>query len=80
MIGLVGLALHLVLGLFIFFSTLIAPIWAVGLLSAVWMVALYFGWRTWRARPWVAIVVPLGVFALWMLTLLLGDAFLGWTA
>ena len=80
MIGLVGFALHVVVGVFIFFSTLVAPPWAVAALLVVWLVALYVGGRRWQARPWMAIVLPLGMFVVWMLVLWLGDVFLGWTA
>lgn len=79
-VGLVAATLmHLVVGVFVFSSGLIAPGWAVLLLSLMWVGAAWLVWR-WRKRPLLAMLVPIGTAAVWWVTMLLGDALLGWTA
>jgi hypothetical protein len=78
--GLVGLALHLVAGFFMLVSGLVAPPWAVVMMLFVWSVLLGVGLRIWRFKSWVTIGFPVIAFAVWIATIALGGALLGWTA
>lgn len=61
-------------------SGLLAPLWAILALGAVWLTACLPLARGLRQRaPWVPLV-PLAVLALWVATMTLGDTLLGWTA
>ena len=78
--ALIGLAMMLVAGFFIFFSTLIAPLWAVFLLWLVWLSASLWAWRAWRRSMFAPLIAGVGVSFVWIVAINLGDAFLGWTA
>ncbi len=75
-----GLGLHLVMGVLIGATTLIAPGWAVAVLGALWLALLAVGLRAWRSRRWVAVAVPLAMAAGWGSLVLFGSARLGWGA
>ncbi|MGH8946072.1 MAG: hypothetical protein ACRDVL_07985 [Acidimicrobiia bacterium] len=76
----VGLAFHLVAGFFYLGAGLLAPLYAVAALLAVWVVLLALAIWQWRRRPWWVLVTPFVAGAIWFGVLTLGDIFLGWTA
>ena len=78
--ALVGLGLHLVAGFFMLISGLVAPPWAVLLMLVVWGILLVVGLQRWRSSPWVTIGFPVLAFVIWIGTVTLGEALLGWRA
>lgn len=80
MIGLVfGSILHVVVGVFVFSTGLIAPWWAAVVMVAVWFVGASLLW-SWRRSPGRALAVPVVMAAIWWATMTAGDTWLGWTA
>lgn len=75
-----AIALHAVAGWLVSVSGLLAPLWAIVLLAAVWLGACVPLVRAVRARARWAPLVPLAFFALWFATMTAGDLALGWTA
>jgi hypothetical protein len=76
-IGLFGMA---AIGLLYFFSTLLAPTWAVVVLCALWLGMAVLCVRWFSSRPLVVLAMPVIAYAIWFVALTLGDEFLGWTA
>lgn len=74
-----GALMHLIVGVFVFSSGLIAPAWAVASLALLWLVAAVALWQL-RRRPIVALLVPLVTAGLWWAAVTAGDAWLGWGA
>ena len=76
-VGLAGLAplLFLVLA-----SVLVAPTGAVVALTVVWLLIFALALRWFVPHPWRVAMLPLVMLLVWLTTLSLGDAFLGWTA
>lgn len=74
-----ALALHLVVLSFYVLSGLLAPPYAVVLLLCLWLLLLWWLFRL-RHERWKAMTVPAVAVAVWFTVLMLGDAFLGWTA
>lgn len=74
-----GALMHLIVGVFVFLSGLIAPAWAVAGLVLLWLVAAIALWRV-RRRPIVALLVPLVTAGLWWAAVTAGDVWLGWSA
>lgn len=80
LIGLVfGSLLHVVVGVFVFSSGLVAPPWATVVLIGLWFVAASLLW-TWRRSPVRALLVPVGMAVVWWAAVTAGDIWLGWTA
>jgi hypothetical protein len=78
----VGIALHLLAGVFPFaVSGLIAPLWGVVVLYAMWLamlgVAVQLA-RTGRLR--LVLAVPFAAVVAWFAVMSFGGAVLGWTA
>jgi hypothetical protein len=72
--------LHLVMGVFVLSSGLLAPWWAVLLLVAVWA-SLWIPIRRWRhAHPFRTMLVPFAMAVIWWAVITAGDVWLGWTA
>lgn len=74
-----GSLMHVVVGVFVLLSGLVAPAWAAAILSILWVAAAWLLWR-WRATPIRALLVPVGMAAIWWATVTAGDVWLGWTA
>ncbi len=76
-VGLAGLAplLFLVLA-----SVLMAPTGAVVALTVVWLLLFGLALRWFVPHPWRVAALPLVMLVVWLGTLSLGDAVLGWTA
>lgn len=72
-------SLHLAAGFFYLSSGLVAPLWAVALLLAIWVALAVVLFRMRTAGP-KTLLVPLSAAAIWFLTLWLGQTFLNWTA
>ena len=82
-LGVVALAAVLQLVVLVPFtvaSGLLAPLWAVLLLYALWLVAALAFVRLARRRPLMTPVVPAVNAALLWLVITIGEAWLGWTA
>jgi hypothetical protein len=78
--ALIGLALHLVMGVFVVASGLVAPPWGVAVLVAVWLAAAAWAGIRWRRSMFAPLTAAVGTAAFWILFVGAGDAFLGWTA
>jgi hypothetical protein len=78
--GVTASLLHLVVGVFVLSSGLLAPGWAVVLLAAVWAALWLAIWRWRRTSPIRTMLVPFGMAALWWVTISAGERWLGWTA
>ncbi|MDT0215441.1 hypothetical protein Q9R29_16235 [Rothia sp. ARF10] len=76
-LGVLGL-----LGLLPFYlaSGLAAPLWAIALLLAFWLVLLVAAIRWFTRRPWWVLAMPFVAAAVWWLTMTLGESLLGWQA
>ena len=78
--ALIGAALMVFIGVFVFASTLIAPIWAVAVMGVVWLAGVVWSWLRWRRSMFAPLLAAVGVGGLWIVVVNLGDALLGWTA
>jgi hypothetical protein len=76
----VGLVGHLVMLVWFAASGLVAPLWAVGGLLAVWAVLLLIGLRLRRRRPALMLLIPVVDIGVWVAVINAGERFLGWTA
>ncbi len=70
----------LVLAPFFFAAGLMAPLWAVILLSAIWVVLFVLGCLWFRRRPLWTLPLPVVAVLVWLGGLTAGEALLGWTA
>lgn len=61
-------------------SGLLAPLWAVVALYAIWAVAAVGLVLLARTRPFTTLLVPIANINLWWLLMTIGERFLGWTA
>ncbi|HEX2180335.1 MAG TPA: hypothetical protein VHL54_12610 [Actinomycetota bacterium] len=75
----VALGLHLVAGMFILTSGLVAPFPAVALLLLIWAGLGVVGLRN-RHRPVVALMMPVAAAAAWFVVVQGGSMLFGWTA
>jgi hypothetical protein len=72
--------LHLVVGVFVLGSGLIAPAWAAVLLTVVWVALWVPIWRWRRLHPFRVMLLPFVMAAIWWATISAGERWLGWTA
>ncbi len=77
--ALVGAALLLVMGVFVFASGLVAPLWAVGLLVAFWGFAVMSSLRTWRRKMLSPVMWGVAVGLAWVGLISIGGAVLDWS-
>lgn len=75
-----GIAAYLVLGVVVLSSGLVAPLWAVIVYVVLWIAGAVVAVRSARRLPWLPLVLAVGGFGFWLLTLALGEGLLGWTA
>jgi hypothetical protein len=61
-------------------SGLLAPLWAIVVLYAIWAGATAGLVLLARTRPFATLLVPIANMALWWLVMTIGERFLGWTA
>lgn len=75
-----AVAFHGVVGVIPYLpSGLVAPLWGVVLLWALWLAGAVLIWRL-RPTPRLAIWVPLAAIVVWVAVVTFGDLVLGWTA
>lgn len=74
-----GGLMHVVVGVFVLSSGLVAPAWAAAVLSILWVTAAWLLWR-WRHAPVRVLFVPVVMAAFWWAAITAGDAWLGWSA
>lgn len=67
-------------GIFYAAAGLVAPLWAVLLLWALWLVLLWVLVRLWRTQPLMALLVPPLALGLFFVVISAGERFLDWTA
>jgi hypothetical protein len=75
-----GLLLFIGVGFLYMASGLVAPVWASTILIGLWLVMLVGVIRIWKTKPWLVLASPIVAFLIWVLVLLAGEFFLGWTA
>lgn len=75
-----GLLLFVVASWLYAVSGLIAPIWGVGLLWAIWLGFLSILIKVWRSSPWKVLAVPIVAYVTWATVMLVGEFVLNWTA
>ncbi|MCC5947638.1 MAG: hypothetical protein JJT89_04205 [Nitriliruptoraceae bacterium] len=71
--------MHLTVGLFVWFTGLLAPMPVALALVALWVALAVTIWRWHRRRPLWTLVVPFAMAGVWFATITLGDQLLGWT-
>ena len=76
-IGMAGMAAMLFI---VLASGLLAPWWAVTLLTLVWLVLFVLGARWFMSRPWWVAALPVVMALIWVGTISVGAALLGWNA
>lgn len=77
--ALVGAALLAVMGVFVFASGLVAPLWAVVLLGVFWVYAVVASLRSWRRRMYSPVMWGVAVGIAWVGLISAGGAFLDWS-
>ena len=79
--GIATALLHLGIAVFpLSASGLLAPLWAIAAIYAGWAAMGVAAYRTWRRRPWLALLIPPATLAIWVAFITFGDVVLGWTA
>jgi hypothetical protein len=61
-------------------SALVAPLWAVAVLVALWLVQFVLACRWFRRRPYAVLALPVVALAVWLAVIFAGEALFGWTA
>lgn len=61
-------------------SGLAAPLWAIIVLLAFWLLLMVTGIRWFTTRPWLVLLFPVVAFAVWFAAITLGEQVLGWQA
>lgn len=75
----VAAILHAAVGFMYLASGLMAPLYGIAILWAIWIACTVLLVRFRRRGP-ILLVVPIAAGLLWLGIMTLGDAFLGWTA
>lgn len=75
-----AMAAMAVIGVFYFSAGLVAPLWAVIGLIAVWVTLVVIGVRWFRSHPFRLLALPVIAVLIWFAVLTLGERLLGWTA
>jgi hypothetical protein len=76
-LGMVALA---AVGFFYLASGLVAPLWAVIALMAIWIGLVAIGIIWFRRHPLRVLALPVAAAAIWWTVITLGERLLGWTA
>ena len=61
-------------------SALVAPLWAVAVLVALWLVQFVLACRWFSRRPYAVLAMPVVALAVWLSAIVAGDVLLDWTA
>lgn len=69
-----------VVGVFYLSSGLVAPLWAVIGLMAIWVGLVVLGVAWFRRHPLRLLALPVIAVVVWFAVLTLGERLLGWTA
>ena len=69
-----------VVGFFYLASGLVAPLWAVIALMAIWIGLVVIGIIWFRRHPLRVLALPVAAAAIWWTVITLGERLLGWTA
>jgi hypothetical protein len=77
--ALVGAALLLAMGVLVFASGLVAPLWAVAVLGAFWGFAVVASLRTWRRKMLSPVMWGVAVGVAWVGLISIGGAVLDWS-
>ena len=77
-----GLALAALAGMSIFFfaAGLMAPLWAVIVFSAIWLIMFILGCLWIRRHPLRVLILPVIAAGIWFGGMTAGEQLLGWTA
>ncbi len=67
------------MGVFVFASGLVAPLWAVAVLVAFWLVAVVASLRTWRRKMYSPVMWGVAVGLAWIGLISVGGALFGWS-
>ncbi len=78
--ALVGAALLAVMGVFVFASGLIVPLWGTVVLVGAWIAAVVMAARTWRSKMFAPVMWGVAVALFWVVFVSAGEAIFGWTA
>ncbi|MHA7285915.1 hypothetical protein ACX80I_06535 [Arthrobacter sp. MDT3-44] len=73
-------AAQLVAGYFYLVSGLAAPLWAVGLFLAWWLILTYVGVKLASHQSYRVLLVPVTAMVTWFGAMWVGGTFLGWIA
>ena len=76
-IGMIGMACALFL---VLASGLVAPWWAVALLTLVWVVLFVLAVRWFLHHPWRVAALPVVMAVVWFVSVTAGAHFLDWNA
>ncbi len=66
MYGLVGVAIHVVVGILVFASAAIVPAGWTAILVGLWLAGAALGGALWRRTVWIPLLASLVVAAAWM--------------
>lgn len=61
-------------------SALVAPLWAVAVLIALWLVQFVLACRWFSRRPYAVLAMPVVALGVWLAVIFAGEALFGWTA
>ena len=61
-------------------SGILAPLWAVFVLLAVWTGHFVLALRWFSTRPYAVLFLPVPAVVIWFATMIAGGAWLGWSA
>jgi len=72
--GLIGVAMFVLVAVFIGVSSLVAPFWVVAVLGALWVGGAAIAARTRRERMWTPILIGTILAVIWIVLLTLGTS------
>ncbi|MGH3317735.1 MAG: hypothetical protein ACRDO0_16470 [Nocardioidaceae bacterium] len=61
-------------------SALVAPLWGVAVLVALWLVQFVLACRWFSRRPYAVLAMPVVALVVWLAVIFAGEALFGWTA
>jgi hypothetical protein len=79
-LGGLALAVLLAMSIFFFAAGLLAPLWAVIVFAAVWVLIFILGCVWIRRHPLRVLVLPVLAALIWFGGMTAGEKLLGWTA
>jgi hypothetical protein len=76
-VGMTGMAIVLYV---VLASGVFAPVWAIALMTLVWLVMFVVATRWFITHPWRVAALPVVTLGLWIGAVFAGAAFLDWNA